>query len=434
MNGSIKTKRLGNGIPEYDKSDLMSDNEVFDFGIEVIRNYLKENGFSIKIEIPNSDSVINFLVNKDKITYAIFVKTDIAPNIPNMNEKERKNLCNEASKKDAVPLFASVGFGSVDSERFKAGLALRNDGYYCRFNGFEEISETQTDNNNTKTDNTLIERIAEIYLFDDTSDFGFYNSYRNFCLKNIIRFDFIYGSKNVRVNSTPEEYTLSETKSDTIRKIFKDNFENLVKIESVDLKDIKKYFSIVYVNGDKEYYKYNADFNKIFTCDKSDAINVKPEVISTPYLIFDNNSESKKYNVINQIGICIRNKKFSDIYKYLSDDCTIDFKGLKIFGIDSIKEEIKRRCGFLNSKLKKVKFYNNIMGYLNKNSSDICLKIEYTDEHYNTTKYALFYEFDKNNHIVNIQIKLFDEKAKMKMIFDEGLKKLLNAEYNDFNN
>lgn len=40
---------------------------------------------------------------------------------------------------DAVPCFASVGFGSTDAERFDASLALRGDGYYANFTGLEVL-------------------------------------------------------------------------------------------------------------------------------------------------------------------------------------------------------------------------------------------------------------------------------------------------------
>lgn len=260
-------------------------------------------------------------------------------------------------------------------------------------------------------DENILNKIASVYVFDNTSDFGFYNSYRNFCLKNIIRLDFVYGSKTVRVYSTPEKYTLSDSKSN----------------------EIKKYFFIEYVNGDKEYYNFNDELNEIFSSDKSDSISIKPNVISTPYLIFENSNESYKYRVINDIGIHVKNKDFSSIYKYFSDGCIVNYNQISISGLNEVKREIKKRSGFFDSKLKKIKFHNNVMGYLKNDVSDVCLKIEFTDEHHKTTKYLLYFQFNKNSLIEKINIELFDERIPMKMIIDDDLEKLLNSKYNDYN-
>ena len=39
----------------------------------------------------------------------------------------------------AIPLFASVGIGSTDADRFDKSLALIGDGYYANFVGFENV-------------------------------------------------------------------------------------------------------------------------------------------------------------------------------------------------------------------------------------------------------------------------------------------------------
>ena len=119
--------------------------------------------------------------------------------------------------------------------------------------------------------------------------------------------------------------------------------------------------------------------------------------------------------------------------KYLSDGCIVNYNQISISGLNEVKREIKKRSGFFDSKLKKIKFHNNVMGYLKNDVSDVCLKIEFTDEHHKTTKYLLYFQFNKNSLIEKINIELFDERIPMKMIIDDDLEKLLNSKYNDYN-
>ena len=282
-----------------------------------------------------------------------------------------------------------------------------------------------------KMDESILNIIASVYVFNNTSDFGFYNSYRNFCLKNIVRLDFTYGSKEVKVYSTPEEYVLSDSKSNEIKSLFNKYYPKLHKIDQSEIDNLKKYFLIIFVNGEKEYYSYNDEFNEIFSCDKSDAISSKPNVVSTPYLKFENSHESYKYKIINDIGVNLRNKNFSSIYSYLSDDCVVNYNQLRISGLNELKREIKNRCGFFNYKLKKVNFYNCMKGYLNNGASEVCLEIDFVDKNYKTIKYLLYFQFNVNNLIENINIKPLDESIHMKSITGDNLKDLLNSRYDD---
>ncbi len=132
--------KWGKGIPKYNKEDIMTKEELLDFAMENVAIYeFDKEGYMIV----DSDNTIgaypNFIVEKDNKTYFVLVKADIAPKMPKLSEKDRKEMIKEAKEVDAIPMFAPVGFGSSDPERFEASLALRGDGFYCNYKGLEEI-------------------------------------------------------------------------------------------------------------------------------------------------------------------------------------------------------------------------------------------------------------------------------------------------------
>lgn len=128
----------GEGIPKYDETDLLTCFEIQDFAVQVIiHNSINEYeilGFNNRLNIyPNI-----FMKKEDKI-YAVLVRGGNVKKQPTITQKEIE-LMNEISfKLNVIPLFASVGFGAVDGERFNKDIFLRGDGYYINFTGFEEI-------------------------------------------------------------------------------------------------------------------------------------------------------------------------------------------------------------------------------------------------------------------------------------------------------
>lgn len=136
----INKNLWGDGIPEYKKEDLMTDRELLDFAMRNVQMFeLDKNGYEI-ISASNQIGVYpNFVVKKDNNLIFILVKVDIAPNMPKLTKNDRKIMIEQANKFNAIPLFAPVGFGSSDPDRFDASLALRGDGFYCNYVGLEEI-------------------------------------------------------------------------------------------------------------------------------------------------------------------------------------------------------------------------------------------------------------------------------------------------------
>lgn len=139
-----KDKRLqkrdwGNGIPKYTNEDIMTKDELFDFGMQIVTQQINKEGYTIIHTENNYRSVVNIVAIKNKKKYYISVKTTIAPEIAKLNDKDLDRLKEICKNENALPLFVPIGFGSIDSERFTSSLALIGDGFNCRYTGIEEI-------------------------------------------------------------------------------------------------------------------------------------------------------------------------------------------------------------------------------------------------------------------------------------------------------
>jgi hypothetical protein len=60
---------------------LMTHDEIHDFGIEVVLGQLKKDGFSINEVDTNINSLISIIASIDKAMFAVAVKTEIFPKI-----------------------------------------------------------------------------------------------------------------------------------------------------------------------------------------------------------------------------------------------------------------------------------------------------------------------------------------------------------------
>ena len=130
-------KRYGAGIPEYLEDDLLTRDEIFDFGINVVIEELEKDGFVIEDVINNFRAYPNIFATKNKQTYFIYVISTIALEEVTIDKKVLDDIKNDA--KDAIPMIARVSFASVDEERFNNKLALIGDAYHCKYEGLTKI-------------------------------------------------------------------------------------------------------------------------------------------------------------------------------------------------------------------------------------------------------------------------------------------------------
>ncbi|MBE5849089.1 MAG: zinc ribbon domain-containing protein [Lachnospiraceae bacterium] len=131
--------KWGEGIPEYTASDCMNEQDIFEFAAEIIFKEVIKNNLEIVSSTSKMNEIPTFVVKENDQLIFILVEADVAPNIPQISKERREQYIIHAKKFNAKALYASVGIGSADPDRFNAGLALRDDKYYVRFNGFENI-------------------------------------------------------------------------------------------------------------------------------------------------------------------------------------------------------------------------------------------------------------------------------------------------------
>ena len=131
----------GSGIPNYSQNDLMSKREILDFAILTILDCEVTRGKYSFVSYNNSLTVYpNIILEKDGQRYAVWVKSSVAPKMEKITEYEKNQMRNFVSKfNDFIPLFAAVGIGAADHERFNKSLALLGDEYYVNYVGFENV-------------------------------------------------------------------------------------------------------------------------------------------------------------------------------------------------------------------------------------------------------------------------------------------------------
>ena len=133
-------KDWGFGIPNYTREDIMTSSELLNFAMQIVFDYeLKPSGYEIVASNDDINKTPNFIVKKDGQLFFIVVKAAIAPDMPTLNDDEKRYIKTNANKYDAKVFFAPVGFASTDADRFSKGLALRGDGFYSNYCGLEEI-------------------------------------------------------------------------------------------------------------------------------------------------------------------------------------------------------------------------------------------------------------------------------------------------------
>jgi len=129
------------GIPKYEESDIMQEQDLLNFAMGVIQqSVLDETGYEILAATDKLGVIPNFVCKKDGETIFIVVKADVAPSMPRMSVEEKKHLLEHAAKLGIKTCyFAPVGIGACDPDRFAASLALKDDAFYIKFQGLEPV-------------------------------------------------------------------------------------------------------------------------------------------------------------------------------------------------------------------------------------------------------------------------------------------------------
>ena len=137
----------GKGIPQYTKNDLLEGEELLKFGMDILWQNEFANSSHKVIDATSKPGIIpNVVCEINGRLSFIVVKVAVAPDDATMSVEEKKHLTSHAAKHKADCYFAPIGIGAMDSVRFEVGLALKNDGYYVKYNGLEKVEFKKDEN------------------------------------------------------------------------------------------------------------------------------------------------------------------------------------------------------------------------------------------------------------------------------------------------
>lgn len=145
------------GIPQrIEESDKINQEQLHAMAIDYItKNIILPKGFKIEPGFPRKDFP-NIICKRDGTIYAIAILPSVYPHFVTINEdfrskfvdlcKKMKKDINENKEKDkkdvdVIPLFAPVGYKSIDEERANASIVLRGDVFKTSFPGFVVLKD-----------------------------------------------------------------------------------------------------------------------------------------------------------------------------------------------------------------------------------------------------------------------------------------------------
>jgi len=123
--------------------DTMTRQEIHEFGLDIVCTFLEEEKYKILMCNRKYKAYPQILAMREGTRHMIVVKTEIAPFTGRLDEGLYQFILNYARDYNAEPSFASVGIGSSKAELFNNSIAIRNDGFYVRFEGLEMLRTKQ---------------------------------------------------------------------------------------------------------------------------------------------------------------------------------------------------------------------------------------------------------------------------------------------------
>ena len=140
-NSGCPPKNWGEGIPHYTQSDLMTDGEIQNFSLHVVLDNDEsiQNKFSFVSACDYPTAIPSIILQSEKGFAFVYVKGYTSMAEPSLTEEEKEILLSLGQKYNAETYYATVGFLSTDPAIFAAELALKGDGFYCKYEGLKKI-------------------------------------------------------------------------------------------------------------------------------------------------------------------------------------------------------------------------------------------------------------------------------------------------------
>ena len=166
-------KDWGTGIPKYTENDILAGLELHEFCTNIVAQSMQDEGYTIEGIIVNH-APTQVIANKNGQRYFVIVAGGVYPDEGKISYGMKKRFADFCNQQKVVPMFASVGLMSSDSERAAAGLALKYDGFLIKYSGNENLSHIKFPAENEDGYKAhCIERIIDAYrtgMFDQIYD------------------------------------------------------------------------------------------------------------------------------------------------------------------------------------------------------------------------------------------------------------------------
>ena len=219
----------------------MNRQAMWDIGAEAVVNYLIKNNYIIDSVNTNCNTYPNIVAIKDNKLYGILIDANEVRKQPEYSIKGTFDMLRFARRFNAVPLYASIGIGSVNAEKFKNQILVDGDpeGYYVNFEGFKDIKyKIDADLSVIELKEYIINLLGycyevsdfskiEKYIADDCKWYSFFSGYEYKSKKEIMNY---YNKKSKLMKNTKMNYFLI--------KFIGDWFE--IKVSELELPDGKK--------------------------------------------------------------------------------------------------------------------------------------------------------------------------------------------------
>jgi len=123
-----------------DEKTLMSEEEIHNFGIEIVFGDIKEQGFEILKINKNIETIPQIVCKQNDELCLIIVRTKCYPGRGLLDPMVKEDILNHAKKMNANAYFASVGIANSDGENeADMSIPVKGAGFYVAYEGLEPI-------------------------------------------------------------------------------------------------------------------------------------------------------------------------------------------------------------------------------------------------------------------------------------------------------
>ncbi len=142
------------GVPaNIEEKDKINQQELLTMAVNyVVENCVVPKGFKIEQGYPQLNYP-NVVMKRDGLLYAIVVIPSVYPNYVVPSNELRMQYVKQSKEQNITPLFAPVGYRSIDEDRAKASLVLKGDVFQTMFPGFIILNDEEQFDYNVKPEN-----------------------------------------------------------------------------------------------------------------------------------------------------------------------------------------------------------------------------------------------------------------------------------------